>query len=282
MAESRKIWLVTGCSGGLGRAIADAALASGAGVFATARSVDTIADLQKKYPDSCWPLELDVTDPQAITEAFQSVRARTQRIDVVVNNAGYGLIGALEECSEEQIRRNFETIVFGAIHIMQAALPLMRAQRSGRIINISAAAAISNYPGFSIYGGAKYALEGISESLAAEVKPLGIKVTLIQPGPFRTDFISRSLERASSPIEDYAGTSGKFSAFLDKMDGQQPGDPQKAADAIIKIAESENPPLRVALGQYAVAKVERVLKNRQRELEAWTEMGLETDRKPES
>jgi NAD(P)-dependent dehydrogenase (short-subunit alcohol dehydrogenase family) len=257
-------------------------LASGAGVFATARSVDKIADLQKDYPNSCWPLELDVTDRQAITEVFQSIRARSQRIDVVVNNAGYGLIGALEECSEEQIRRNFETIVFGAIHIIRGALPMMRAQRNGRIINISAAAAISNYPGFSIYGGAKYALEGISESLAAEVKPLGIKVTLIQPGPFRTEFISRSLERATTAIEDYAGTSGKFSTFLDKMDGQQPGDPQKAADAILKIAESENPPLRVALGQYAVAKVERTLKSRQRELEAWTELGLGADRTPEA
>jgi NAD(P)-dependent dehydrogenase (short-subunit alcohol dehydrogenase family) len=282
MDDSRRVWLITGCSSGLGRATADRALASGAGVFATARSVEKIADLQKKYPDSCWPLELDVTNRQAITKVFQSIRARSQRIDVVVNNSGYGLIGALEECSEEQVRRNFETIVFGAIHVMQAALPMMRAQRSGRIINISAAAAISNYPGFSIYGGAKFALEGISESLAAEVKPLGIKVTLVQPGPFRTEFISRSLERATISLEDYANTSGKFSTFLEKMDGHQPGDPNKAADAIIKIAESENPPLRVALGQYAVAKVERVLKSRQRELEAWTEVGLETDRKPEA
>jgi NAD(P)-dependent dehydrogenase (short-subunit alcohol dehydrogenase family) len=281
MDESRKIWLITGCSSGLGRAIAECALASGAGVFATARSVSKIADLEKKYPDSCWPLELDVTNRRTITEVFQSIQARTERIDVVVNNAGYGLVGALEECSEDQIRQNFETIVFGAIHVMQAALPMMRAQRSGRIINISAAAAISNYPGFSIYGGTKYALEGISEGVAAEVKPFGIKVTLVQPGPFRTEFISRSLERPSTSIEDYASTSGKFSTFLEKMDGQQPGDPRKAAAAIVKIAESENPPLRVAFGKYAIEKVERVLKSRQRELEAWKEMGLETDRKSE-
>jgi short-subunit dehydrogenase len=183
----------------------------------------------------------------------------------------------LEECSEEQIRGNFEVIVFGAIRMMQAVLPIMRKQKSGHIINISAAAAIANYPGFSVYGGAKWALEGISEALAAEVKPLGIKVTLVQPGPFRTDFISRSLEKASTAIPEYAATSGKFASFLEKMKDQQPGDPAQAALAIIKIVESENPPLRLVLGKYAIDKVDRVNKTRQRELEAWKDVGLNTD-----
>ncbi len=196
---------------------------------------------------------------------------------MLVNNAGYGLISSLEESTDEQIQKNFATIVFGAIHLIRAALPTLRAQRSGRIINISAAAAISNYAGFSIYGGAKCALEGVSESLAAEVKPLGIKVTLVQPGPFRTDFISRSMETAASSIEDYAATVGKFATFLQKMDGHQPGDPVKAAEAIRQLSEMENPPLRLTLGKYAMEKTERVLKARQRELESVKELRLATE-----
>ena len=280
MTESnQKVWLITGCSTGLGRALAENVLKAGSTVAATARSVASLADLKEKYPDTCLPLSLDVTDPQQCAEVVWAVLSQTQRLDVLVNNAGYGLIGCLEESTDEQIQKNFATIVFGAIHLMRAALPTLRSQRSGRIINISAAAAISNYPGFSIYGGAKYALEGISEALAAEVKPLGIKITLVQPGPFRTDFISRSMETAPSSIEDYAATVGKFATFLQKMDGHQPGDPVKAAEAIRQLSEMENPPLRLTLGKYAIEKTERVLKARQRELDSVKELGLETEYK---
>ncbi len=273
----RKVWLITGCSTGFGRALVETVLETGAFVAATARSLDSLDELKAKYPDTCLPLVLDVRQRKQCEEAVQSVVAATQRLDVVVNNAGYGIIGSLEETTDEQIEQNFATIVFGAIHLMRAALPTMRAQRRGRIINLSAAAAISNYAGFSIYGGAKYALEGISEALAAEVKPLGIKVSLVQPGPFRTDFISRSLVKAPSSIEDYAATVGKFAAFLQKMEGQQPGDPAKAAKAIIYLAEIENPPFRVPLGKYAVDKTERVLKARQRELESVKELNFQTE-----
>jgi NAD(P)-dependent dehydrogenase (short-subunit alcohol dehydrogenase family) len=273
----RKVWFITGCSSGLGMAIAERALEGGAVVFTTARSVSTLDQHAQRYPETCRPLEVDVTDAEQVRAAFRAVEEQAGRIDVVVNNAGYGLIGALEECSDQQIARNFDTIVMGAIRVLRGALPLMRAQKSGRIINISAAAAISNYAGFSIYGAAKFALEGISESLTAEVKPLGIKVTLVQPGPFRTDFVSRSLERASTTLEDYAATAGKFRTFLEKMDGQQPGDPAKAAEAIFQLAEAENPPLRLVLGKYAIEKVERVLKGRQRELETWRNLGLSVD-----
>jgi NAD(P)-dependent dehydrogenase (short-subunit alcohol dehydrogenase family) len=275
--SNQKVWLITGCSTGLGRALAENVLKTGATVAATARSAAALDDLKEKYPDTCVPLSLDVTDRKQCEEVVQVVLAQTQRLDVLVNNAGYGLIGSLEESTDEQIQRNFATIVFGAIHLIRAALPTLRAQRSGRIINISAAAAISNYAGFSIYGGAKDALEGISEALAAEVKPLGIKVTLVQPGPFRTDFISRSMETTSSSIEDYDGTVGKFSAFLKKMEGHQPGDPLKAAEAIRQLSEMENPPLRLMLGKYAMEKTERVLKARQRELEAVKQLSLETE-----
>jgi NAD(P)-dependent dehydrogenase (short-subunit alcohol dehydrogenase family) len=273
----QKVWLITGCSTGLGRALAEKVLEAGATVAATARNIAALDELKAKYPDRCLPLQLDVTDGQQGAKVVQAVVAAFGRLDVLVNNAGYGVIGSLEESTDEQIERNFATIVFGAVHVMRAALPIFRAQRSGRIINISAAAAIANYAGFSIYGGAKYALEGISEALAAEVKPLGIKVSLVQPGPFRTDFISRSMERTPSTLSDYAGTAGKFAAFLEKMEGKQPGDPVKAAAAILKLSEMENPPLRVALGKYAMEKVERVLKARQRELEASKEFLFETE-----
>lgn len=273
----QKVWLITGCSSGFGRALAEKILESGATVAATARNLAALEDLKAKYPDTCLPLQLDVTDGKQCAEVVQAVVAAAGRLDVLVNNAGYGVIGSLEETTDEQIERNFATIVFGAVRLMRAALPTFRAQRSGRIINISAAAAIANYAGFSIYGGAKYALEGISEALAAEVKPLGIKVSLVQPGPFRTDFISRSMEKTSSLLSDYAATVGKFAAFLQKMEGQQPGDPAKAAAAILKLSEMENPPLRVALGKYAMEKVERVLKARQREWEASKEFHFDTE-----
>jgi NAD(P)-dependent dehydrogenase (short-subunit alcohol dehydrogenase family) len=273
----QKVWLITGCSSGFGRALAEKVLQTGATVAATARAVAALDDLKTKYPETCLPMCLDVTDGQQCAAVVQAVVAQTSRLDVLVNNAGYGLLGPLEECTDEQIERNFSTLVFGAVHLMQAALPTFRSQRSGRIINISAAAAIANYAGFSIYGGAKYALEGISEALAAEVKPLGIKVSLVQPGPFRTDFISRSMEKTASTIGDYAGTVGKFAAFLEKMEGHQPGDPAQAAAAIVKLSEMENPPLRVALGKYAMDKVERVLKARQREWEASKEFHFDTE-----
>ena len=179
--------------------------------------------------------------------------------------------------SRNTTRRNFETNFFGALRVIRAALPILRAQRRGHFVNISAAAVIANYAGFSIYGATKWALEGLSESLAAEVRPLGLKVTIVQPGPFRTDFISRSLERASASIPDYEPSSGKFRRFLETMNGRQPGDPAKAADAIISAVESENPPLRLALGKYAIDKARRKLAAAARELDAGSATGLATD-----
>jgi len=261
----------------LGRALAEKVLETGATVAATARTLTALDDLKAQYPDKCLPLQLDVTDRTQCMDVVQALVAETKRLDVLVNNAGYGLIGSLEESTDEQIERNFATLVFGAVRLIRAALPTFRAQRSGRIINISAAAAIANYAGFSIYGGAKYALEGVSEALAAEVKPLGIRVSLVQLGPFRTEFISRSMEKTASTIGDYAGTVGKFAAFLQTMEGQQPGDPAKAASAILRLSEMENPPLRLSLGKYAVEKVERVLKARQREWEATKEFHFDTE-----
>ena len=206
----QKVWLITGCSTGFGRALAERVLETGATVAATARTLAALDDLKARHPDNCLPLQLEVTDSKQCADVVQTVVAETKRLDVLVNNAGYGLVGSLEESTDEQIERNFATIVFGAVRLMRAALPVFRAQRSGRIINISAAAAIANYAGFSIYGGAKYALEGISEALAAEVKPLGIRVSLVQPGPFRTDFVSRSMEKTPPRSATMRAPSGSL------------------------------------------------------------------------
>jgi NAD(P)-dependent dehydrogenase (short-subunit alcohol dehydrogenase family) len=199
------------------------------------------------------------------------------RLDVVVNNAGYGLVGALEEFDDAQIARNFETNFFGALRVIRAALPILRAQRRGHFVNISAAAVIANYPGFSIYGATKWALEGVSEALAAEVRPLGLRVTIVQPGPFRTDFVARSLERAARQIPDYDPSSGKFQRFLEAMDGRQAGDPGKEADAIMAAVAADHPPLRLILGKYAIDKARRKLAASARELDAGSAAGLATD-----
>lgn len=242
-----KTWFVTGCTSGFGRAIAEAVLDAGHRVIATARDVRSIADLES---EACRVLTLDVTDAASIRETI----AEAGSFDVLVNNAGYGLIGAVEECDDDQIRRNVETNFFGPLNVIRAALPMLRGQKSGHIINLSAAAAISNYPGFGVYGAAKAALEYLSESLRLELAPLGIRVTLVEPGPFRTDFVTRSLEKASQPLADYDGTSGKFGRLIASMNGKQPGDPAKAAKAILAIAEAESPPLRLVLGKYAIKK----------------------------
>ena len=199
------------------------------------------------------------------------------RLDVVVNNAGYGLVGALEELDAQQIARNFSVNLFGALDVIRAALPFLRAQGSGHLVNISAAAAIANYPGFSIYGATKRALEGVSESLAAELKPLGISVTIVQPGPFRTAFVSRSLERAAHHVAAYDRTSGKFLRLLETMHGRQPGDPAKAAVAIIAAVASDTPPLRLVLGKYAHDKTRRTVADAEKERVAWEHVGLPTE-----
>jgi NAD(P)-dependent dehydrogenase (short-subunit alcohol dehydrogenase family) len=280
MTPSTPVWFVTGCSSGLGRALAQAVLQRGHRLVATARQIDAIGDLAAAHPEHCRAFALDVGDPAQVTAVVAQAQASFGRLDVVVNNAGYGLIGAVEDVTEEQILRNFQTNFFGALRVIRATVPILRAQRRGHFVSISAAAVIGNYPGFSIYGASKAALEGVCESLAAELKPLGIRVTIVQPGPFRTQFIAGSLERAPAATADYEATSGKFLRFLESMDGKQPGDPARAADAILAAVESDRPPLRLVLGRYAVEKTRRKLAAAARELEDWSAAGLATDFSP--
>ncbi|MES2506874.1 MAG: SDR family NAD(P)-dependent oxidoreductase [Verrucomicrobiota bacterium] len=276
MSTSPRVWFITGCSSGFGQAMAEAALLAGDHVIATARQVADLEMLEHIGAGRCHILPLDVTDAAQVSQQVAAAQALWGRLDVVVNNAGYGLLGAVEECSEEQIRLNFETNFFGALNVIRAALPILRQQKQGHIINISAAAAISNYAGFGIYGAAKAALESLSESLRLEVAAHGIKVTLVQPGPFRTRFIGKGMVQATA-TETYAGSSGKFAAYLEKVDGKQPGDPERAAALIVKMVQEGQSPLRLPLGKYAVKKVRDVAASRLRELEAWEQAAGETD-----
>ncbi len=276
-ANDTPVWFITGCSTGLGRALAGRVLARGHRLIATARQPETLAALVAEDPSRCQALALDVADAPQVAAVVAQAAAAFGRLDVVVNNAGYGLLGAVEEYDDAQIERNFETNFFGALRVIRAALPILRAQRRGHFVNVSAAAVIANYPGFSIYGATKWALEGVSESLAAEVRPLGLKVTIVQPGPFRTDFVVRSLERATGHIPDYDPSSGKFRRCLETMNGRQPGDPTRAADAIMDAVAAENPPLRLVLGKYAIDKARRKLAAAARELDLGSGAGLAAD-----
>ena len=272
-----KVWFITGCSTGFGRSLTGRLLERGEKVVATARDTGSLEGVVKAYGDMAKALSLDVNDRDQIESALNEAVDIYGRIDVLVNNAGYGLVGALEEYSEEQMQRNFDTNFWAAINLIREALPIFRNQRSGHIVNMSAAATLSNEVGFSIYGASKAALELASESLCWELKPLGIKVTIVVPGPFRTDFIKRSLDRAENQIDDYDQTAGKFISFLEKIEGKQPGDPDKAAEAIIHIVNSDKPPLYLYLGKYAYSTANKKLKTIKNYLDEWEEIGLPTD-----
>lgn len=272
-----RVWLVTGCSSGFGRALVQAILERGDRVLATARQTDRLEDLARSGGDRCRLASLDVTDAAQRESAIGRVRETFGRLDVLVNNAGYGLVGSLEAVSSEQVERSFAVNCFGPLELTRAALPLFREQKSGHVVNVSAAAAISNYAGFGIYGAAKAAMEAWSESLALEGRAFGLKVTLVQPGPFRTEFIGRSLERVAAELPEYAGSAGKFASFLSAMDGKQPGDPELAARAIVQAVEAERPPLRLVLGKYAVEKSRRGWAQREAELRVWETVSLSAD-----
>lgn len=262
-----KVWLVTGSGSGFGNAIAREVLERGDRVVATSRNVENLRAWEAEFEGRCQVMEMDVTDDDLESRAAEA-GAVFGRVDVLVNNAGFGLVGALEECSMEQVRRNVETNFFGPLRLMRALLPVMREQGGGHIVNISAAAAISNYPGFSAYGAAKAALEFASEAVKAEASSLGVKVTLIEPGPFRTGFIGRCMETAETPLEAYANTAGRFRQMLERMDGKQVGDPARAAKLIVDLVNRGHTGMRVPLGKYAVKKVKDRAAAALREVEA--------------
>ena len=270
-------WLITGCSTGLGRALAQTVLAHGHNAVVTARSVTAVEDIAAAYPDTALALPLDVTNSAEIDSAVQQARARFGGIDVLVNNAGYGYRAAVEEADDANIRQLFDTNFFGAVSMIKAVLPGMRANRSGSILNISSIGARISPAGSGYYSASKAALEGLSGSLHKELQPLGINVTVIEPGAFRTDFAGRSLTQSATPIEDYAETAGKRRKENDTMHGTQPGDPAKAAEAILAVAESPNPPSLLVLGSDAFNAFAAVAQAQSTELDQWRDLSLSTD-----
>jgi NAD(P)-dependent dehydrogenase (short-subunit alcohol dehydrogenase family) len=275
-SSQTRVWLITGSSTGFGRMLAEAVLDQGETVVLTARNPQQVEDLTAKFPDRTLAARLDVTNPTEVREVVKVAIATFGRIDVLVNNAGYGTLGAIEEASDEEIRRQFDTNVFGALDLTRAVLPHLRQQRSGHIINFSSVGGFVSFPGSGIYCSTKFALEGISEALAQEVAPFGIKVIIVEPGAFRTDFSGRSLVVSDTQIADYEPVIGQYRQWVQDIDGQQPGDPKKAASAIIQSVNSENPPLRLALGADAVNAIDAKLKSVKAELDAWRQVGVDT------
>lgn len=270
-------WFITGVSSGFGRALAEAVLAKGHTVIGTVRQEAARASFEALAPGRAHAVIADVTDEAGVHRAVDDVVAKHGAIDVLVNNAGYGLEGAVEEVSLEQVRNQFEVNVFGAVAVIQAVLPHMRKARAGHIINITSMGGLTAFPGVGIYNGSKFALEGISEALAKEVKPLGIKVTIVEPGSFRTDWAGRSMVHAEEPIADYEQTAGAFRQSLAQRNGRQGGDPRKAAAAIILVTEANEPPLRLLLGPDALRFVGEKLGVQQAEILKWASVSAATN-----
>lgn len=276
MSASGKVWFITGSSTGLGRALAEVCLREGYSVAATARNPASLDDLKKQYGAQIICPELDVTKPDQVRKAITATLSHFGRIDVVVNNAGYGLIGAVEEVTDAEIRSQLETNFFGALDITRAILPHFRHQRSGHFVNISSIGGFRAIAGAAIYNATKFALEGLSEALAKEVAPLGIRVVLVEPGPFRTDFGGRSINDTPNRIPDYAATAGKMREYYQAAHGKQVGDPIKAAEAMIKAVESKADFLRLPLGQATIIGMREKMAQVERDISIWEELAIKT------
>jgi NAD(P)-dependent dehydrogenase (short-subunit alcohol dehydrogenase family) len=272
-----RTWLITGVSSGFGRALAERLLERGERVAGTFRNEAGRAAFDEQVPGRSFGVLLDVTDEAGVRRAVAEVERRTSGIDVLINNAGYGFEGAVEEATLAQVRAQFEVNVFGAVSVIQAVLPGMRRRRAGHIVNITSMGGLTAFPGVGIYNASKFALEGISEALAKEVAPLGIKVTIVEPGSFRTDWAGRSMLHAEQTIGDYAETAGAFRRALAQRNGKQPGDPRKAADAIILAVESDDPPLHLLLGHDALQHVGLKLGTLQAEILKWAPVSSGTN-----
>ena len=276
--DNKKVWLVTGASKGLGLSLVKQLVQQGFSVAATSRNSDELRRAVNIQSDNFLPLTVDLKTESSVSAAVETTIAQFGRIDVVVNNAGYGLVGSLEELTDQEARENFDVNVFGSLNVIRQVLPPLREQQSGHIINLSSIAGFSGtFPGFGIYCATKFAVEGFSESLSAEVKSFGINVTIVEPGYFRTDFLTAgSLGVPGQQIEAYATVRETQQAHQREINGNQPGDPEKAVAALIQLAAEANPPLHLFLGKdaydLAYAKIEAV-KN---DLERWKHITVST------
>jgi NAD(P)-dependent dehydrogenase (short-subunit alcohol dehydrogenase family) len=272
----KKIWFITGSSRGLGRALTQAALAAGHSVVATARHPEQLKDLVLRYGSDILPVQLDVTSPADAEKAVKSAIEAFGRIDVLVNNAGYGFSGAFEEMTAAEFAGQIDTNFWGVVHVTRAALPVLRRQGHGHIIQITSIGGRIGVPGLSGYNAAKFAVEGFSEALALEIKPMGLKLTIVEPGGFRTDWAGSSMSYAKS-IAAYAPSVGVMRSIHESHAGHEPGDPRKGAAAILQIADEASPPLRLILGNDAMALGRRAYQQNLEELESWSSVSRSTD-----
>ncbi len=278
MMSTQKVWFVTGASKGLGLSLVKQLLKDGYQVAATSRNLDDLRRAVGPTDDRFLPLAVDLKTESSVAEAIQKTVDQFGQIDVVVNNAGYGLLGSIEELTDEESRENFDVNVFGSLNVIRKALPYLREQKSGHIINISSIGGFTGaFPGFGIYCATKFAVEGFSESLAAEAKPLGINVTVVEPGYFRTDFLtSNSLGVPKNQIDAYREVRNSQQAHQQQINGNQPGDPEKAVVALIRIASEANPPLHLFLGQDAYDLAYQKINAVQNDLETWKDVTVST------
>lgn len=272
-----KTFLITGVSSGLGRAFAEGALEAGHNVIGTMRSAEAASEFTGLGQGRAHAVLLDVTNFDAVPGAVAKAISDVGPIDVLVNNAGYGHEGVLEESSIADMQRQFDTNVFGAVAMIKAVLPGMRARRAGHIINVTSMAGFITFPGITYYSGSKFALEGISEALGKEVRHLGIRVTALAPGQFRTDWAGRSMVRTSRTIADYDAVMDPIRATRQAKSGNQPGDPAKAAQALLKLIEAENPPARLYLGSDALKLVAEKIEAMKAEIAAWESLSRSTN-----
>ncbi|WP_327672723.1 MULTISPECIES: oxidoreductase [unclassified Streptomyces] len=270
-------WFITGCSTGLGRALATAVLERGWNAVVTARSVDKVQDIADAHPDTALALALDVTDSAEVTAAVEQAEARFGNVDVLVNNAGHGYRSAVEESDDAEVAALFATNFHGPVAMIKAVLPGMRARREGAIVNVSSIAGQYSAPGSGYYSATKFALEGMSDALRKEVGPLGIKVLVVEPGAFRTDFAGRSLQQSPSAIADYAETAGLRRKENDTTHGHQPGDPARAPQVVFDALTSQDTPFRLLLGSDAVTVIRDELAARTKEVDAWETASRTTD-----
>ncbi|MET3598227.1 oxidoreductase [Martelella mangrovi] len=277
MSQDTPVWFVTGCSTGFGREIAKLVLSKGWRIAMTARRPESLADLVEGHEDRALALSLDLNDPATIDKAVADAEARFGHIDVLVNNAGYGYFSGIEEGEDAEIRRQFETNVFGLNALTLKVLPGMRARRKGHILNFSSIGGLIAYPALGYYNASKFAVEALSEALAKEAAPLGIRVTIVEPGGFRTDWAGRSVIESSIEIDDYAETAGAYRKGLKEGSGHQAGDPVRAAAAVVKITEVENPPLRLLLSAQAYERAMERVEELRKNFEDWKDLTLSTD-----
>jgi NAD(P)-dependent dehydrogenase (short-subunit alcohol dehydrogenase family) len=274
---SHPVWFITGCSTGFGRELAKLVIARGWPTVVTARNKSSVADLVEGHEKNALAVTLDVTDAGQIAAAVKQAEEHFGRIDVLVNNAGYGYQASVEEGEEKEILAQFDANVFGLFALTRAVLPLMRAQRKGHVINITSVAGLIGFPGSGYYAASKHAVEGFTDALAIEGAPLGIKATCVEPGPFRTDWAGRSLKQTPNKIADYADTVGARLKTTSANSGKQQGDPVRAGEAMIRITEAENPPRHLVLGEFGYNAVTAKLKERLEQIEKWRDASVGAD-----